>query len=278
MRKPLQSVVSLVPSATESLFSLGLGSKVVGVTEQCRWPEDANDRVRVGSFAFPEIAKVASLKPDLVVVHPRIHDRYVRELRERGLNTFTTDPKTVEDILREMEQLCTLIGPPEPGLSLISSLKARLDEVKRKVAEGGRKRPKVFRLMVESPLFTPTSSSYQYDAIVIAGGEPFAPSAEGAYAQVPLEAVIKFNPEVIVSCGRSRDEEPKERCHGCEREHPACQRSVEEIRSWGEWQVIDAVRRGTIYTLHCEWICRPGPRLFEGIERMAAFLHGIAHP
>jgi iron complex transport system substrate-binding protein len=269
MKESLKRIFSLAPSATEILFFLGLGLEVVGVTEQCNWPEEARGRDRVGSFAYPDIEKIASLKPDLVVAYGRIHKRFLDKLRERNINTFLLAPRTVEDIFQEVERLCSLAGQPQSGRSLVHFLRIRVERVKERVSEN--ERPRVFRLMGDDPITTPASSSYQYDAIVVAGGRPFNPDSEEAYIQISLEEVIRFNPEVIISCGRGRDETPKERCHGCQRQNPACQRVIEQIRDWEGWKDIDAVREGRIHTLPCQFICRPGPRLIEGIERMANF-------
>ncbi|MCX8119162.1 MAG: helical backbone metal receptor, partial [Desulfobacterota bacterium] len=106
MRKPLRRVVSLSPSITANLFFLGLGSMVVGVTEQCLLPEESEDRERIGSFAFPDPEKIASLRPDLVVVQGRIHDPYLKALKDRNISTFRSSPKTVAGIFQELETLC----------------------------------------------------------------------------------------------------------------------------------------------------------------------------
>ena len=273
MEDKVKRIISLAPSSTEILFFLGLGAKVVGVTDQCNWPEEVRLRrtiEKVGSFSCPDMEKITFLKPDLLIAYRGVHDRFLGEFKKRGIQVLLMSPTKAEDILEDMERLGFLAGMSGAAEDRVRSLRERLRKAKVKVHEDSK--PRVFRLMGDGPIFTPTKCCYQYDAIVLAGGSPMPVDSSAAYAPVSLKDLIRFNPDIIIGCGRKKDEQPKEICQGCIRENPICQRVIDDIRNWKGWEDIKAVREGRIYSIPCEIICRPGPRIFDGTERIAGFI------
>ena len=266
VRMPVQRIVSLAPSLTETLLFLGLDSKVVGVTEQCNYPEEASDREKVGSFVYPDLERVRRLKPDLVLALGQIHSRFLDELQDYTVSVLVLNSKSVEGIFEGMEETTRLAGEEERGRTLVSSLRKRVQMVQERLKS---QPPRVFRLMIDGTIGTPTRSSYQYDAIRLAGGNPLLLNHEKPYTSIPLEEVLSFDPEVIISCGRNDGEKPQRRCPDCRVEKPPCLRMMEEIRNWEGWKMTSAVREGRVYPIPCEFLCRPGPRLVEGIEWMS---------
>jgi iron complex transport system substrate-binding protein len=262
---PAQRIVSLAPSLTETLFFLGLGSKVIGVTEQCDYPEEAKDRRKIGSFAHPDLGKIRQLKPALVLVLGRIHSRFLDELLDCAIPVLVLNSESMEGILRGMEEIARLAGEEERGGLLVNSLRERVQ-----MAWRGSKAnpPRVFRLMMENPIVTVTRSSYQYDAIRLAGGNPLLLEFEEPYTSISLNEVLSFDPEVIISCGR-KDEESRRRCPGCRAENPPCLRVMDEMVDWESWKMTSAVKESRVYPIPCEFLCRPGPRLVDGIEWMS---------
>ncbi|MCL0076344.1 helical backbone metal receptor [Dehalococcoidia bacterium] len=263
---PTEKIVSLAPSLTETLFFLGLGPKVVGVTERCDYPEEAKEREKVGSFAHPDLEKIRRLKPALVVVLSGIHTPFLDELRDSAIPTLVLDLKSVAGIFMGMEEMARLAGEEGRGRLLVNSLRERVQVARKRSISNP---PRVFRLMTENPFVTATCSSYQYDAIRLAGGSSPFLDVDKPYTSMSLEDVLDFDPEVIISCGRKDGEQPRRRCPGCRAEKPPCLRVMSEIGAWEGWKMTSAVREGRVYPIACEFICRPGPRLVEGIERMA---------
>jgi len=272
VNKPIRRIVSLAPSLTETLFFLGLGERVVGVTEQCDFPPEAREREKIGSFIEPDLGKISRLKPDLILALGRIHEKFFEEASGGDLPLISLpSTKSVEDIFCLMEEIAKLAGEEEKGKSLTGSLRERLKLVKERVKPFPP--PRVFRLMIEDPIVTPTSSSYQWDAIRLAGGKPMPLEFEEPYTPVKLEEILRFDPQVILSCGVRNGEKPRRRCPGCRAQNPPCQRIVEEIGKWEGWRETQAAGEGRIYPIPCELICRPGPRLVEGIELMSKLFH-----
>ena len=269
--KPVRRIISLAPSLTETLFFLGLGEKVVGVTEQCDFPPEAREREKIGSFVKPDPERILKLKPDLVLALSRIHEKFLKEAGERNLPVLTLPPvRRVDDIFRLMEEIADIAGGKK---FLINSLREKLEATRKRVEH--LPRPRVFRLMTEDPIIAPTSSSYQWDAIRLAGGMPMPLKFEEPYTSVKLEEILRFDPEVILSCG-TRSGEERQKCPGCRAQNPPCQRKTDEIREWEGWRETRAAREGRIYPIPCELICRPGPRLVEGIEYMSGLFHSDA--
>ncbi|RKY59973.1 MAG: hypothetical protein DRP94_01920 [Candidatus Latescibacterota bacterium] len=271
VKKP-RKMVSLAPSLTEMLFFLELGEKVVGVTEQCDFPEEARRRERMGSFVHPDIEKISSLRPDLILVLERIHRRFIEDARGRSLPLLVfPNMEKVEEVLGAMEEIARIAGDEGRGEELVGSLRKRLEEVQKRVKPFPPVR--VFRLMTDDPIISPTCSCYQFDAIRLAGGEPLPLNFEEPYTSVGLEEVMDFDPQVVLSCGRRAEERPKEMCPGCRAERPPCRRVVEEMARREGWRETSAAKEGRIYPTPCWLLCRPGPRIVDGIELMAKLFH-----
>lgn len=263
-------IISLAPSITETLIFLGLGEDIVGVTEQCCDRLAVSDKAIIGSFVQPDVERIVSTRPDLVVTAGRIHERFLNEFARRGVPVFVFGSRSVSDILDAMERLGRICGRAvEPQ---VNSLRERIDEVRGRLPDDAV-RPRVLRLMGSNPLFTPAPGVYQYDALQIAGGKPMPLDTEESYASLSLEAVTSFDPQIIITCGRKRGEEPKPRCKGCTRPDPACQRIIEDMYSWEGWQNVSAVKEGRVYALPCETICHPGPKVAELVEQLAQIVY-----
>ena len=261
-------IVSLAPSNTETLFFLGLGEEIIGVTEQCSYPEETKEKEKIGSFAHPDIKKIIALKPDLVVMAGRIHEKFQSEFRKYNIPLFDFAPKSVPEVLEGMEELGKVCGQGVLSRIWVNFLREKIAQARRSIPQGTNL-PRVFRLMSREQIFTPATNSYQYDAICTAGGRPMTFDTQESYAKVTLGEVVKFDPEVIISCGRGKGEKPKPRCKGCNKEYPICQREIEEIYNWSGWEKISAVKKRRVYAFPCRIVCYPGPHVADLITKLA---------
>lgn len=262
----MERVVSLAPGTTEMLIHLGLEAKAVGVTRQCRFPEVAGKDI-VGSFVRPDLERVHDLHPDLVLALEHVHGSLLNDLVRDGTSVLLISAETVEGILQGMELAGHILGGGDEANRVVNGLRSRIARVREKARSGAGVR--VFRFMHDDPLRTSTSASHQYDAIRLAGGIPMPLESEEPYTTVPWQQVADFDPEVIVSCGISKGEEPKPRCPTCKKERPLCRRVVQQIASWEGWRDTTAARTGGIVPVPCHLLCRPGPRVVDGIEMLA---------
>ncbi len=171
-----------------------------------------------------------------------------------------------------MERIAALCGQ-EDALNRVAQLRRHVGDLRQKLKSV--ERPGVLRLMGDGPgsLRVPTQVAFQYDVIRIAGGEPMPVHGVDAYQTVSIDDVCRFNPDVVLCCGKTKLEKPRPRCKGCTWKHPVCQRDVEDVMDWEMWGDITAVSERRFYPLPCGLSCRPGPRIVESIEAVAKLLH-----
>lgn len=262
----VQRIISLVPSTTEILYFLGLQARVVGVTEHCDFPEEANDREKVGTFGQPQLSKILSLKPDLVLADKALHGKTMDGLQNTEIKVIASTLSRVGDVfllMGEIGRVCGVEGAVRP---VIDSLREKAHRISQKST--GR-RPRVFRLMSADPYITPGPGSFQYDALKIAGAQLMDFQSVDSYVKVYWDQIIEFDPEVILFCGVEKGQTPPPKCRGCAAGNPICHRTLEDIVT-GDWEQITAVRENRVYPISCHMLCRPGPRLIDGMEK----LHG----
>lgn len=259
-----QRIVSLVPSFTEILYFLGLEERLAGVTEHCDYPSQAKTRAKAGTFGRPSTAVILSLKPDLVLADAALHRAAAVELRGAGIEVIGFTPGSVDDIFGFMEKILQLCRVEDAGREQINRLKERVEQLSRK---SGRDRPGVYCLMSTDPLITPGPGSFQYDALQKAGARLMDFQTKEPYVVVSPEQMVAFNPEVIVFCGVAEGQRRPPPCKGCVAERPICQRTLKDLTN-GKWVKTTAFRERRVYPLPCHWICRPGPRLIDGMEKL----------
>jgi iron complex transport system substrate-binding protein len=127
-------------------------------------------------------------------------------------------------------------------------------------------------MCLEPVVTVPSLSSYKSDAIRIAGGAPMPVESEYEYPSIELVDILAYNPEVILMCGRQSEEETKEMCPGCNAKDPPCQWTRAMIINDSVLSDTIAAKTGRVYITPCEFLCRPGPRLIEGIEYLSRLL------
>lgn len=283
---PPERVVSLVPSMTNSLFELGFGDRVVGVTSYCRPPAEAKDRlVVVGGTKSVDVEAVLSLSPDLVIANREENTReVVQALREAGLTVWVTFPCTVDDALRDLRELIGLFRAPEVGLKL-ETLERAVEWARLAASQ----RPPV-RVFVpiwrgeagEEGLWWMTFNrrTYAHDVLAVCGGEnvfgarerryPLAADlGDGAarpaggrdtrYPRVRPEEVLEAEPEVILL-----PDEPY--AFGAQEEAELRDRLAE----------TPAVRRGRVHRIDGSLLTWHGTRLGRALKALPPLLQAEA--
>lgn len=267
LTEPVDRIVSLAPSLTETLFSLGLGPLVAGVTEQCDVPPEAAEKPRVGTFSQPDVERISAARADIVLGLGRFHARFAGRLAEAGIPLVTFEYRTVEDVFSCMREIARIAGAKDAAASGLDRLRDRVERVRR--AAERRRAPRVFRLMTDDPLVTPSLSCYQTDAMRIAGAETMELDVEEPYTPVGIDEVVRFDPQVVLSCGHDGERRARRRCKGCRASTPLCLRDVSRLATQDGWSRVSAAGEGRIHAIPCGVLCRPGPRIVDGIELMA---------
>ncbi len=142
-----QRIVSAAPNNTEILFALGLGNKVVGVTNYDNYPEEVKIIEKIGEISPLNLEKIITLKPDLVLAFATFQLKEIERLRELGFKVLDIEPLTLKDTLERMKMIARVCGIPEQGAKIVENLYQRVEIIKNKVSQiGSSRKPKVFLL------------------------------------------------------------------------------------------------------------------------------------
>jgi iron complex transport system substrate-binding protein len=248
-----QRVVSLAPSVTETVFALGLGHRLVGVTTSCDYPPEAKQLSKVGGFMSPSIEAIFAMRPDLVIgVSSATDPAKAREIERLGLKLTLISLASVSDILNSIQSVARLLGSREAGDKLERKITVQIDRVKQRVAPAGR-RSTLFIVGLR-PLIAVGGKNFIDELITLAGGTNVAGDAAQPWLNLPDEYVIAKAPQVIIEAGMGSE-------RGSTPKH------------WADLKSIPAVKHGRVYSYPSDKILRPGPRIGEGLEEIARLLH-----
>ena len=255
-------IVSLAPSVTEILFALDLGDQVIGVTDRCDYPPAAQAIERISGFGTPNVEKLLAVAPDLVVACGLEKPDVMKTLRQAGIRVVDMQEKgyvaSFSDLFAAIRRIGEATGRSANAERLVAQIEARLAAVAARVRPiDGTRRVRVFVEIEESPLMTAGAGSFLNDLIRRAGGRNVAGDLRDAYPRIDPEQVVAWNPEVILAAH-------------CDRKGEAADRMARRIG----WSNIEAVRqRRVVDDIDADLLFRPGPRLVEGVEMLAARLY-----
>ena len=186
---PPKKIISLAPNITEILFSLGLDEQIVGVSIHCNFPEKAKSKIQVGSYLSPDLEKIISLNPDLVIATGVGNTRdTVERLQNLGLPTYVIFPKNFDDILKSIRHLGQVSNREKEALGIIQGMQKRSQRVIE--ITQGLPRPKVFVQIGNAPLITIGRGSFGDDLIRLAGGENIAGKEKEMYPRLGMRGNI----------------------------------------------------------------------------------------
>jgi iron complex transport system substrate-binding protein len=263
-------IVSLAPSETEILFALGVGDRVVGVTEWCDYPAEAQTRTKVGGYIDFSIEKVVGLAPDLVVAAYGIPKERIARLEGLGVRVFAENPHDLQGVMEHIEKVGALVGAPRRAAEVVARMRRDLDAVKARTAcLTDARRPRTMYGSWEPPVFVAGPGSFIDEAIRLAGGVNVAADAGTPWpVGYSIEKIIAHDPQVLVrgynpTRGGSMGQDG---------------RSVETLRRDPVWRSVDAVKTGRVYWIDENLLSRTGPRLVQGVQELARFLHPDLFP
>jgi iron complex transport system substrate-binding protein len=252
-------VVSLAPSVTESVFAVGSGDRLVGVTTFCNYPEEARSIAKVGDTMNPNMETIVALKPDIVLVSTASQiEAFTTTLERNGIAVYVMNPSDLDGVFHDLEQLGIIFDNYEPAESIVYDLEHRELEVCH-ITRGCLERDKdgpapdavrVFVQISKEPLFTIGKSSFLNEVVQDAGGISVTNTIESAYPKLSKETAFALEPEVIILTDSADNQEPNE-----------------------VFKNSPAVKNGRVFKINADIISRPGPRLVDALEQIAKFLH-----
>ena len=250
-----ERIVTLVPSITETVFALGLGEAVVGVSDFDNYPEEAAAKEKVGGMEF-NVEQIIALKPDIVLAHESGLSKKegVEQLRNAGVTVIVVqDAQSFDKMYDSFALIGEATGTSEKAAELIKNMKeqfAAIEEKAAKIPEADRKT--VFIEVSPAPdIFTTGKGTFMDEMLTIIHAKNAAKDEEG-WVQLNEEAIITLNPDTIITT------------YGDYVDHAPAQ-----ILERNGWQDIQAIKAQQVYEVHPDLVTRSGPRLVEGVEELA---------
>jgi iron complex transport system substrate-binding protein len=251
-------IVSLAPSLTETVYALGLQDRLVGDTDFCDYPPDAQRKTKVGGGINPNMEVIASLHPDLVLVTNSFNRLgTVRALDNLGIPSYDLDPHTVDEILASTEKLGDILGVADVGKTLAIELQHRLAVLQTKLATLPPTR--VLFVVWTEPLMSIGKGTFVADALHKAGANSIVDS-EKDWPQMNLEEAVRLQPDFLVFPQTHSE---------------AGAHDFETLAVKPGWRLLDAVHNRR-YAVVSDAVIRPAPRIVSVIEDLARQLHPAA--
>ena len=253
--QPVNRIVSLAPSLTETVYALGLQDHLVGDTEYCDFPPDAQKKTRVGGGINPSLEIIASLHPDIVLVTKAFNRlETVSSLESLGISSYATDPHTVDEIIASSKKLSDILGAPEAGSSVAGDLQRRLADLEHHLGALPPKR--VLFVVWTQPLISVGKNTFIADALHRAGAVSIVDSDQD-WPQVSLEEVAHLQPDFLVFADSHSDSSSS---------------NVDALATLPGWSIVQAVSKRH-FAVVSDAVNRPAPRIVSAIEELARQLH-----
>jgi iron complex transport system substrate-binding protein len=257
-------IISLVPATTEMLFAMGAGNRVTAVSNYDRFPQEVDRLPRVGGLIDPDVERVLSLKPDLVVVYDTQTD-LIRQLERARIPIFGYRHRDLRDITQTMRALGVSVGAPAAADAAANRIEQQLAATARRVA--GRPRPKTLLIFGRErgtlrQMLASGGYGFLHDLLEVAGGANVLADLTKQAVDVSSELVLARAPDVILELHYGDSLKPE--------------RLAPERLVWNALASVPAVRTNRVYLLGGDEFVVPGPRIVLAAERFAEVLHGDA--
>ncbi len=267
-------LISLAPTQTEIIAALGMLPSLIGVTEDCDYPDGVAGLPRFGSWYSPDIAAILKVRPDIVFTFGSHQEEIANTLRENDISVYHSEPSSITAALNSMSEIAGLLGCQTEWKRLSNTLRGRLERIGTAAASQDRpetgtlagarpvpvkewvRRPSVFRIMNWNPLITVGYGAFQHDVIEFAGGRNAAGKGPAPYYVCDPEEMIAADPEIIFFC------EPH--ITDLLADHPG-------------WKTVRAVRNGGVYVYDCGLTCRSGPRIVDMAEKLDEAIRNLLY-
>ncbi|MCX7846100.1 MAG: cobalamin-binding protein [Dictyoglomaceae bacterium] len=255
IQKEPKRIISLAPSSTEILFSLNLNDKIIGVTDFCDYPKEAQNKEKIGGFSNPNVEKIVSLSPDLVVLYKSFPKEIFNQLTQLLPNTnfVVLDPKNLEDVLSNILLLGKITNKEKQAQYIYSNIIRRLKAIERKLIPFRSKKNVLF-LLWNDPFISCSPSTFVGDLLKKLKVKNIVEKDDPEYPVLSVEYIIQKNPDIILIGEMSGI-------------------SMESLIKKPEFSNISAVKNKKIFYINDDLVFRPGPRLIDGLEALYKIIY-----
>jgi len=251
LKKKPDKIISLAPSITEALYSIGADSLLIGVTSYCNYPEAAKTKTIIGGMLDPNLEIITSLKPDLILltVEGNSQSSY-QALTNAGFKIFVSNPRDLQGIkkmLSDFGKICGKENNSELLINKIDSSENSFIEITNKIIP----KPKALILVSINPLITVNKTTYINQVANLSGYDNIYSNEPIPYPTINYEDVILKNPDFIILTSELTDEKGY------------------YLKELGKYlNTTNAFRRNKIISVNADLISRPGPRIIQAIESL----------
>jgi iron complex transport system substrate-binding protein len=251
-----EQIVTLTPAATETMFALGLGDRLVGKVEDFTvYPPEAADVPDLAKFGSVDVEQIVAKGTDLVIAGGSNFNppEAIEQLRKLGVPTVVIFAEDMPAALDDIELMGTAVGKPDEAAGITTGIQGAIAEVT--AATAGLEKPRVFyELDASNGYFGPAPDYFGTGMIEIAGGDPLTSGTDGVY-QIEPEKILEFDPQVVLLGDAAYGVTP------------------EQVAARPGWDVLSAVKDGAIRPIDDVIVTRPGPRLGDGLRALALAIH-----
>jgi iron complex transport system substrate-binding protein len=253
-------IVSTSPYITETLFALGLGPRVIAVSEYCRYPAEAAKLPRIGSYLQPNVEVIARLKPDLVLIE-RLPNQTRPQLSTLSIPTTEIEVGNLRRNLDNVRIIGRAAGASAEAEALIKRIETSMEAIRQRAK--GLAAPSLAFVVGRSPgrldgLIVVGGGSYLSELITMAGGRNAFGDSSLGYVKTSLETMLRRNPDVIVDMG-----EMAETVGVTEVQKKAV------VSLWGTQKTL----KSRVYAVASDIYVVPGPRMVDAVRSFASMLH-----
>lgn len=252
--KPPERIITLAPSLTETIYSLGLEKKLVGNTIYCDYPEDAKRKEKVGDLLNVDFEKIVALKPDIIfiTVEGNTKETY-NKLKELGLKVYVSNPRNIESIKRNYLNVAEIFGKKEFAENQIRQWDSVLTNISKKLVNIERK--SAMYIVELKPIMLAGKNTFINEYMNLCGLKNIADDASLNYPVFSREEILKRNPDyIVIPEGRNS--------------------TLEKIlKIYPEWRNLNAIKNNKIIAVDRNNFSRPGPRYIEAINELFTLLH-----
>ena len=252
MEEEPERIISLAPSITEMLYSIGLADKIVGVTTYADYPKAATEKTKIGSVTEPNIEKIVSLKPDLVIAAGINKKPTLKKIKDLGIKVAGFNPHSIKGTINSIVKVGRLTGSDQKARQIAAKMRVQVDEIKDLVDKKlkNKPRPKVFYEIWSDPITTAGKGTFINDIIRTSGGENIGAKAKGPWPTYSLEKLLVENPDIYISSPHSAPSSV----------------TVESIKNRDNYGSLKAVKNDRIYIVNQNIVSRPSPRIIKGLK------------
>jgi ABC-type Fe3+-hydroxamate transport system substrate-binding protein len=245
-------IICLVPSITDSVFSLGAADDVVAISDYVKYPPEASRKPSVGSISNPSMETILSLHPDLVLGMPQSNQRSVLDqIQNLGIPVYLVDPHGIAGILHSITSLGQAVNREPQAAAVVARLSRRIAVVRASVQ--GKPVIKVFAPVSYDPVITIGKGAFITDIIEAAGGESITSDLAQEWPQISMEAVVAREPEALLLVRGGRI-------------------TIDILKDRPGWNALPAVRNSRVYFVD-KRVEFPSPVAIDALEDLAKQFH-----